>query len=63
VSRKFPVQVHLKLPRDLHAAVEQRALANFDTMQAWIRRTLAEAVAKPKHDERHAVESKDSTAA
>lgn len=52
MSRKFPVQVHLKLPRDLHAAVEQRALANFDTMQAWIRRTLAEAVAKPRTAER-----------
>jgi hypothetical protein len=51
VSRKFPVQVHLKLPRDLHAAVERRALENFDTMQAWIRRTLAQAV-KPSASER-----------
>ena len=57
MSRKFPVQVHLKLPRDLHAAVEQRALANFDTMQAWIRRTLAEAVSKSKTAERQSEES------
>ena len=52
MSRKFPVQVHLKLPRDLHAAVEQRAVENFDTTQAWIRRTLAEAISKRKTADR-----------
>ena len=52
MRRKFPVQVHLKLPRDLHAAVEQRALENFDTTQAWIRRTLAEAIRKGNTTER-----------
>lgn len=44
VRRKFPVQVHLKLPRDLHAALEQRALENFDTVQGYIRRALSQAV-------------------
>ena len=51
MRRKYPVQVHLKLPRDLHAALEQRATENFDTVQAFIRRALAQAV-KAKSPER-----------
>lgn len=43
---KFPVQVHLKLPRDLAREVERCANENFDTTQSWIRRTLAQAVLK-----------------
>jgi predicted HicB family RNase H-like nuclease len=41
---RYPVLIGLRMPLELHRDVERAARAEYDSVQSWIRRTLANAV-------------------